>query len=380
MFKRVSIVLAFVLTLSLVFSSTALAEEQTPDEHVRVRGRITSINLNSQMFTLATGDGDEVRVQVSQATQFRSPGGQIHELADLEEGMGAIVAGIQHGQGLLEAAWVAAANRGDERPEMRRVQGEITGIDLAAQTLTIMTRESENLTLQTSDRTRFKGPGDSISGLNDLEVGMRAMVGAIEGEGELPLALLVVAARPEDIPENGFRLEGTIASIVPGQGSFTLQTRSGNTVEILTNDRTRFHSRDGSVNDIHDLARDMRVGVGGLIQEDGSHLALVVIAGSGSSFEGGNQPGGRSQSRFGGHIVSIGGSSLTVEKPDGSQLTVSVDENTVFRSRDGSLDSLSDLQVGMIALIGVRTTDDGAYLAVWVGAGMPNRETSRLTQ
>lgn len=379
MFKRFSIVLVLVLTLSLVFSVTASAEEQGPDERIRVRGRISSINLNSQMFTLVTGDGDEVRVQVSDATQFRSPGGQIHELADLDEGMGAVVAGIQHGQGLIEAAWVAAANLGDERPDIRRAQGEISAIDLGAQTFTILTSEGESLAFQTSERTRFKGPGDTIDGLEDLEVGMRAMVGALDVEGELPLALVVIAARPEDIPDNGFRLGGTIESIVPGQGTFTVLTNSGDSVEILTNERTRFQSRDGSVSDIHDLARDMRVGVGGLVQEDGSHLALVVIAESGSGGRGGN-PSGGDLNRFGGHIVSVGSSSFTVEKPDGNRITVNVDGNTVFRSRDGSLNGLSDLQVGMIALVGARSTEGGGLLAVWVGAGMPNGDGSGSRQ
>jgi hypothetical protein len=154
-------------------------------------------------------------------------------------------------------------------------------------------------------------------------------------------------------------------------------TRSGETVEILTNERTRFQSRDGSVHDIHDLARDMQVGVGGLVQEDGTHLALVVIAASGSGNEGGGQPGGRNLTRFGGRIVSLGGSSFTVEKPDGSQITVNINENTVFRSRDGNINSLSDLQVGMIALVGARSTEQGGLVAVWVGAGMPDGDRAR---
>jgi hypothetical protein len=276
----------------------------------------------------------------------------------------------------VEAVWVAAANLGDERPDVRRAHGEITGIDLGARTFSIMTPEGESLTFQTSERTRFKGPDDSIQGLEDLEVGMRAMVGGIEAEGELPLALVVIAARPEDIPDNGFRMGGSIESIVPGQGTFTLQTASGETVEILTNDRTRFQSRDGSVSDVHDLERGMRVFVGGLVQDGDTHLALVVIAG-GSGEEDGNFSERRGQNRFGGHVVSISGSSFTLEKPDGSQITVSVNENTVFRSRDGSLKTLSDLQVGMIALVSARTTTDGGLVAVWVGAGMANVDRPR---
>lgn len=371
MLKKFTFVAALVLTFTLVFSSVAMAEEQGPEERVRYRGQITSINLSSQMFTLTTSVGDEVRVQVSEATQFRGPGGAVNGIEDLEVGMGAIVAGLQHGQGLLEAVWVAAANLGGDRPDVRRAQGEISSIDLGAQTFTLTTREGETITFQTGERTRFKGPQGSVNGLEDLEVGMRAMVGGIEVEGENPLALVVIAARPEDIPNNGFRLQGTIASIVPGQGTFTVLTSSGETVEIVTDENTRFKSRDGSVEDIHDLQRDMRVGVGGLVQDDGSHLAIVVIAVTGEG------PGQRNLTRFGGHIVSIGGSSFTVEKPDGSQITVSVDENTVFRSRDGSVQGLSDLQTGMIALVGAQSTDSGGYLAVWVGAGMPNAERVR---
>jgi hypothetical protein len=377
MLRKFSTIITLVLALTMVSSSVALAEEQGPEERVRLRGQISSINLNSQMFTLTTGDDDEVRVQVSESTQFRSPGGQIQGIEDLEVGMGTLVAGIQHGQGLVEAAWVAAANLDEERPEIRRVQGEITRIDLGAQTFTLTTAEGQAVSFQTSERTRFKGPQSSIQGLEDLEVGMRAMVGAIDIEGELPLALVVVAARTEDIPDNGFRLQGVISSIVPGQGTFTVETSSGESIEILTSDRTRFRSRDGSVEDIHDLQRDMRVGVGGVVQEDGSHLALVVIAGSGSGGPGGNQPGRPNVSRFGGHIISVGGSSFTIEKQDGSQVTVSINDETIFKSRDGSINGISDLQVGMIALIGAQTTSEGGTLAVWVGAGMPDTDRAR---
>ena len=64
----------------------------------------------------------------------------------------------------------------------------------------------------------------------------------------------------------------------------------------------------------------------------------------------------------------MGGTSLTLETRQGETFTFDVDANTKFLSRDGSVDSLSDVAVGMIAVVSAKQLEDGSYLAVRVAA------------
>jgi hypothetical protein len=41
----------------------------------------------------------------------------------------------------------------------------------------------------------------------------------------------------------------------------------------------------------------------------------------------------------------------------------------VFRSRDGSVDGIEDLQPGQRAIVAARQVAEGEWMAVWVGVG-----------
>ncbi|MEK7683125.1 MAG: DUF5666 domain-containing protein, partial [Chloroflexota bacterium] len=106
----------------------------------------------------------------------------------------------------------------------------------------------------------------------------KALVVGIRQDGALQ-ALLVAVGEPKDRPEI-LKFKGEITGIVPGQGTFTLMTREGEELEFQTSERTKFRSRDGSVQDIHDLKKGMLALVGAIEQEDGTLLALVVGVGN----------------------------------------------------------------------------------------------------
>jgi len=258
---------------------------------------------------------------------------------------------------------LAAFAEGESPEADVRVAGEITAVDVAASVFTLHTRKGEDLRFQVDESTKFHSRSGEVDGLEDLQPGMMAGVAAKTLDDGSLLALRVAVGAKED----RVRVAGVITGIVPGQGTFTLETREGEAWEFQTSERTRFRSRDGSVQDIHDLKKDMHVVVVAIKGEDGQWLALLVAAGSPE-----DRP--RDGELLAGEIVALGVDSITLEKRDGGTVIVFVVEATVFKSRDGSVDSFDDLEVRMMAAIGAHE-EDGQLVAAWVAAGNPAERT-----
>ena len=91
---------------------------------------------------------------------------------------------------------------------------------------------------------------------------------------------------------------------------------------------------------------------------------------------------GRPVRKFTGEIISVdaGEGSFNIKpRRAEKELTVLVDENTRFKSRDGDLEGLDDLEPEMIAIVAVKKGEDGELLAVVVAAStkddLPKFET-----
>jgi len=254
---------------------------------------------------------------------------------------------------------LAAFAEGETPQADVRAAGEVTAVDTAGSIFTLHTLKGEDLRFHVDQDTQFHSRTGEVDGPEDLKPGMMAVVAADRLEDGALLALHVAAGAKED----RVRVSGVITGVVPGQGTFTVQTDEGEAREFQTGERTRFRSRDGSVQDIHDLKKGMHVVVVAIKGEDGSWLALLVAAGSSEDRPSDGE-------RFVGKIVGLGEDSITLEKRDGGTVTVFVIDSTVFKSRDGSVDSFDDLQVGMVAAVGARQ-EDGRLVAAWVAAGKP---------
>ena len=263
---------------------------------------------------------------------------------------------------------LAAFAEGETSAAGVRAGGEITVVDTAASIFTLHTRKGEDLRFEVNDETRFHSRSGEVDGLEDLESGMMAIVAAEKLEDGSLLALHVaVGSKGEHV-----RVSGVVSGVVPGQGTFTVETSEGEDWEFQTGDRTRFRSRDGSVQDIHDLKKGMHVVVAAIQGEDGKWLALLVAAGNPE-----DRP--RDGERLVGEIVGLGDDSFTLEKSDGATVTIFIVESTVFKSRDGSIDSFDDLEIGMMAAVGARE-EDGHLVAVWVGAAKPGERLRERIQ
>jgi hypothetical protein len=285
-------------------------------------------------------------------------------LSDLEVGVRALVFGIESESELVALVIVVAKQ--DDIPDRVRVFGEIMGVVSTGGSFSLEKRDDEAVTILTNERTRFRSREGSIQRLDDLEAGMVALVIAVEQDDGGLLGLVVAAGYKEDRPNNLRRFKGDIYNVVPGQGTFTLNTQEGEVISFQTNDRTRFISRDGSVTDIHDLKKGRTALVGAVEKEEGSRMAIFVAA---ADF-----PGRPVDVRVGGQIINLGEPSFTIETRGGDRIAFSVDDSTRYRSRDGSVEGFDDLQLGMIAIVGVKELRNGELKAVWVGVGRSSAE------
>ncbi len=232
-----------------------------------------------------------------------------------------------------------------ERHRRQRYAGEVIGVNLGESTFTLRTRHAGEVTFLISEDTRFRG---EVDGLEAMETGMKALVGARPTDRDLPLALFVgVSERLADLNRHA----GRIIAVDPAAGSFQLETRDGEQISYLLNENTRFR---GGVESIEDLAVGMAAGVGSFNQDDGAELAVVVVAGR-----------VRERSRAAGTVtaVDLEGSSFVLETLSGAINTYQVGGDTRFESRDGSVQTLKDLQPGMKALVLSTQPEGGAALA-----------------
>jgi hypothetical protein len=254
-----------------------------------------------------------------------------------------------------------ATAQGENPPADIRVRGEITSVEVSAGRFGLHTARGEDLEFYVNEDTVFFSPEGEGSTLEDLEAGMVAGVAASKRDDGSLLALRVAAADKEDT----LRVIGEITGVVPGQGTFTLESRDGSSYEFHTGDRTRFVSRDGTVKSIHDLKKGMHAAVLA-VRRDTGWFALHVAVG-----EPKDRPA--ADVRAAGEILSVGSSIFTLHTRDGRTLVFQVTDTTRFKSRDGSVDGLEDLEAGMLAIVAAED-NNGTLTALWVGVGKPKAE------
>lgn len=269
---------------------------------------------------------------------------------------------------VLTMALPGTASAQEETTSRFRAAGEVTEVNPEASSFNLQPREGDELTIQVTEDTVFHSRDGEIDSLEDMQAGMRAFVRGQVAEDGAHIARGVAVGDPADRPELE-RYAGTVSSVVPGQETFSIELRDGTELAFQTSDRTRFRSRDGSVDGLEDLKKGIRVRVGALPQEGGGLLALVVLAGNPE-----DRSGQQVDVRRVGRIVSLGHNELTIETRSGEQFTFAVDGSTVYKSRNGSIESFDDLEEGMIAAVGAMEIGNGKLKAVWVAAGHPPAE------
>ncbi len=253
--------------------------DQLP-ETTRILGVITGINLADSSFGLETKDGRAFRFSVIDRTRFRSRDGSVSSLADLEAGMGALVAAAETEQDGWVALLVAVGSLEEIREHGFRVSGEITKVNPGQGTFSLTSSEGEAYTFEVVERTQFRSPDGTVTSIHDLKSGMRALVAGVKTDEGATIALMVAAGTPgerPDRPKLDARAAGRIVSL--GNRTITLETQSGDRQTFSVDESTQYRSRQGEVGGFGDLQVGMLALIVGTQQEDGSQLARVVAAG-----------------------------------------------------------------------------------------------------
>ncbi len=245
--------------------------------------------------------------------------------------------------------------------KLRRI-GEITGVDLEATSFTLHTLSGEDLRFIVTERTRFRSRNGAIEGIEDLSIGMKAFVSAVQDtDGDL-IALLVAAGEANELPELR-RSSGTIVYVNLEENSFLLAMKNGKVQKFDVGPRTRYKSRDGSVNGLSDIDPGMLAVVVALDREDQTPLALWV-----GVTEAANR---RERFTVIGEITNVvpGQGTFELEARSGKIFHFSITEETKFRSRDGSIEDIHDLKKGMHALVVGFRNREGSLIALGIAAG-----------
>ena len=180
----------------------------------------------------------------------------------------------------------------------------------------------------------------------------------------LTLGLVGVAYAEGDAPDNQTRIAGVILNVDFPGNTFAVRTLSGTDIHVHVTGNTVYRSRDGSVHGFEDLSVDMRVIVVGQERGDGTINASVVFAANPEEL--------RELMRLKGEVGGVGDRSFTLLTEDGRSLTIHVIDRTRFRSRDGEVTTLGDLEPGMVAIVSAAETEDNGIVALVVAAGPPD--------
>lgn len=345
MLKKMLLSVLAALVIAVSVSGTVFAEEENPLGLVKARGEVISVNTAAGKFRLETQDGTVMTFFVDENTRFR---GELESLEDLQVGWRAGVAAREgEGSNLLAVLVIAG-----DPPELVKVRGEVTEVDPIAGKFRIKNPDGNIITFFVDENTRY---GGQISGLEELQVGWKAGVAAIETEdGKLMTKALIAGEAPELI-----KAKGVVTAVDPGAGNFEIETSDGRVMRFFVNDKTRYQ---GQLSSLDEMQVGWQAGVVAKADEDGKLWAVMVIAGDRPEII-----------RAKGTVfsVAVGAGKFKLTKPDGTVLTIFVDENTKFR---GQVENLGDLEKDMRAGVVAIEQADGSLLARLVVAGEPRPE------
>jgi preprotein translocase subunit YajC len=261
---------------------------------------------------------------------------------------------------LAAGVWMytSAAAQGRFPPTERRklpgALGRVTAV--AADQFTIQTRTGQERTFRIDENTRFVDPQKQELSPEDLQTGAWVIVIAARPKGDTPLARAVVIL-PEDFdPENWGRVRGRVVQVDVAGNAFSVEGKDGQTTTVKVDANTQYR---GQVSNLADLQVGMLAQAVTEEQASGDLLARTVRA-------------GYPLVRHAGEVVSVdptAGQFVLKTARQGEALTITVDAETKFRSKDETVQGLEDLQPGMVVVVSAEKRGEDVLLARLVGAG-----------
>lgn len=232
--------------------------------------------------------------------------------------------------------------------------GQVTAV--AADQFTVQTKAGQERIIRFDETTRFVDPQKQELSPADLQTGGWVAVVVVRNSGEPPLARAVVIL-PEDFdPANLAGLRGQVTAVDLAANAFTLESKEGQASTVKVSADTKYL---GQVTGLADLQVDMLAQARVEQQANGDMLAKSVRAGF-------------RLVKHAGEVVSVdpaAGQFVLQPARQDQQLTITVDADTKFRSRDGAVQELADLQPGMVVVVSAEKQGESPLLARLVVAG-----------
>ncbi|MBE9525243.1 MAG: hypothetical protein IMY76_09090 [Chloroflexi bacterium] len=255
----------------------------------------------------------------------------------------------------------SVAFAGDDPPPKKNqfVYGEVVVIDKISFTVQSF-RESRDVTYGVNEETIFHESkfGGMISFL-DLTIGAKVAVHGQSNDVGQMIGQRVLLLPDEFNPMVLFslRVRGQIDSIDPDTKNFSLRLRNGKSVIFTLIEKTRFIGQDRNLSD---LQIGQNVIVVGKLRDDAPALAAVIVT------HVRNTP-----KRYAGVITDVKPFSeiFILSTQQGDEMTFIVSEKTKFTSPNNEIQSLSDMQTGMLAIVLTVTENDGIATATHIGIG-----------
>jgi hypothetical protein len=231
--------------------------------------------------------------------------------------------------------------------------GQVTG--LSQNQFTVKNKNNEK-TITVNDQTKYYAWNGESRFFSDLLLNEWVIV-RVSKQADGSLLALQVVLLPQSFDGSALnqRSAGIITAVNPSANGFSLKNRNGQELTFTTNASTVFL---GKISNLSDLKAGMAVSEGGIRQSDGSLLAMVIAA---------RQPLARHIGKI--TAVNPAAFTFTMKTAKGEDITYQVDANTVFRSPQGEVKSLSDLKSGMAAIVASKAGSNGYQLATNVLAG-----------
>ena len=356
MFKKIGLSLLLVGIFVLGAAGTALAAEGDSADALGGRliyGQVSQISTHT--FIVRTREGTAFNFRVDETTRFCSNVLEDPTFEHLNVGDLVGVAARRPGYGMVPGgllARIVVILPPDFNPSIRfgvRVRGEALAVDPDAETFTLVKPSGEEMEIQVDERTRYVGHAKD---LGDLDVGwVIGVAGGIQGDGSYLAAIVTVAAQlRRDVKT------GEVTAVQVGDDTFSIETRQGESVTILVNEDTLYHSREGIICGLDDLQPGMVVGVTTVKSEAGDHLAKRVVAANPDELP-------KFEVKAMGRVIGIGLDSFTIRPHEGEATTFIIDNQTQFRGRIGRGHGLANLRLGMRLLVGGEHTEAGDLAA-----------------
>ena len=243
---------------------------------------------------------------------------------------------------------------GRPRPQL----GQVTTV--AESQFTIKKEDGTELTFQVDENTRFVDRQKNELTFADVKVNRWVAVAAPEGDDGTRLAKIVVILEEGFDPTKMSGAGGSVTMVDVANNAFTVKNRQGEEVTIKVNAQTIYR---GEAQSLAEVATGMLAAAKVEEQSDGSLLAITVRA-------------GYPLIKRMGEITTVNQDASTFSlklRGGDEEVTIHVDENTRYRSKDGKVTGLKDLKTGMLAVVVVRAQpgaegETPTFLAVGVGA------------